>query len=141
MVMEKDNNFIYIYKVSFDKENSAPLTKRILEVEDGRRAMNIRVHNINGRKKRIWTTNEPNETLKKHCEQLCAVDNELNNENDILNTQYYKLILEIVHLQKEQKSVELKVLELEQGFARQREIITQQEKILTEVEKLLDIES
>jgi cell division protein FtsL len=79
--------------------------------------------------------------LKKHCEQLFAVDNELNNEHDILNTQYRKLILEIVHLQKEQKSVELKVLELEQGFARQREIIAQQEKILTEVEKLLDIES
>jgi 3-deoxy-D-manno-octulosonic acid (KDO) 8-phosphate synthase len=51
MVMEKDNNFIY--KVSFDKENSTPLTKYIWEVEDGRRAMSTHFHDINRRKKHI----------------------------------------------------------------------------------------
>jgi hypothetical protein len=130
------------FRIPFDKENSSPLTKRIWTVEDDRKESNIRVHNINNRKKHIYTLPEPERSVRLKCEELFTDDKILTNENEALNEQYRNLIMEIVKLQSQQdlKSAELKVNELEQGFARQKEIIAEQETILDKVEQLLNIQ-
>ncbi|MDR2621777.1 MAG: hypothetical protein LBC48_04250 [Dysgonamonadaceae bacterium] len=80
-------------------------------------------------------------SVRLRYEKLFAKDAILNEENDALNEQYRNLIMRIVELQSQQdlKSVELKVNELEQGFARQKEIIAEQETILDNIYQLLNI--
>jgi hypothetical protein len=129
-----------MYKISFDKENSSPLTQRILTVEEGRKEMNSRVRGINKRKMHIQTTEEPVMSIRLQCEKLFGDDSVLEDENVVLNTQYRELIVEIVQLQSQGdlKSAELKVEELEKGFARQREIIAEQETVWDKIEQLLN---
>jgi uncharacterized protein (DUF1786 family) len=127
------------YRFSFDKDADPESVKRVLSVEDGRKLMNLRIEKLNHRKMRVYDTEEPARSVRVECERLFERDTLLSEEQDLLNQRYRHLIMEIVTLQRNKKNYIQKIEELEEGFHRLKETVSEQESIVTEVKRLLNL--
>jgi uncharacterized protein (DUF1786 family) len=128
-----------VYRFLFDKDADPESVKRVLAVEDGRKAMNLRVRKLNHRKMRVYETEEPAILVREKCERLFERDALLSEEQDLLNQRYRHLIMESVVLQRSKKNYILQIEELEKGFHRLKETVSEQERIIEEVERLLNL--